>query len=298
MKESVRLSLLKWFNRLERRNLLKVLPDKLYLKTVFKLKFNETLNLKPPKTFNEKLQWLKLYDRNPLYTQMVDKYGVKEYVAGLVGEEYIIPTLGIWDNFDEIDFDALPEQFVLKCTHDSGGLVICRDKSKLDKAAAKQKIEKSLKINYYWRGREWPYKDVPPRILAEKYMQDGDTEALPVYKFFCFDGKATICQTIQNDKQPNETIDYFDRDWNLLDLKQNYPNSPDPLKKPTCYDEMLKIADVLAQDKKSFLRVDLYFINGSIYFSEYTMFSDSGLAVFHPAEWDQRLGEMICLPKN
>ena len=275
--------------------MLRVLPDKIYLKTLFELKFDEKLNLKDPQTFNEKLQWLKLYDRNPLYTKMVDKYEVKKYVADLIGEQYIIPTLGVWDSFDEIDFEKLPEQFVLKCTHDSGGLVICRDKSKLKKETARAKIEKSLKVNYYWRGREWPYKNVVPRILAETYMQDGDTVSLPVYKFFCFDGKATICQTIQNDKQPNETIDYFDRDWNLLDLRQNYPNSARPLEKPSCFDEMLNIADTLAQDKKSFLRVDLYVINGNIYFSEYTMFSDSGLAVFHPVEWDKKLGKMINL---
>ena len=296
MKEKTRQFLSKWFGRLGRRELLNVLSDKAYVKLLYRLRFNKPLNLKNPKTFNEKMQWLKVYDKNPLYTKMVDKYLVKAYVADQIGEEYIIPTLGVWDSFDDIDFNMLPEQFVIKCTHDSGGLVICRDKSKLDKEAVRKKIEKSLKTNYYWHGREWPYKNVPRRVMAETYMQDGDTEYLPVYKFFCFDGKAKIVQTIQNDKMPNETIDYFDREWNLLDLKQKYPNSTNPLSKPALFDKMLEIADTLAKAKKSFIRVDLYFINGRIYFSEFTFFSDSGTAAFCPDSWDSVLGDMIALP--
>lgn len=295
MNEKTRRFLLKWFERFDRRSMLSVLSDTMYLKLLFRLKFDKALNLNTPQTFNEKLQYLKLYDRKPIYTQMVDKYSVKEYVSDIIGSEYIIPTLGIWDSFDDIDFDTLPEKFVLKCTHDSGGLVICRDKSKLDKEAARKKIEKSLKTNYYWRGREWPYKNVPARIMAEAYMQDGDNESLPVYKFFCFGGRACIIQTIQNDKTPDETIDYFDREWTLLDLKQNFPNSLNPLVKPNLFDKMLEIADVLAKVKKNFIRVDLYYINGKIYFSEFTFFSDSGMAVFHPEHWDERLGEMIDL---
>lgn len=162
----------KIFIFLQNRCNFKVLPDKMYLKICYKLATGKKLDLKNPQTFNEKLQWLKLYDRKPEYTRMVDKYEAKKYVAEKIGEEYIIPTLGVWDHFDEIDFDSLPDQFVLKCTHDSGGLVIVRDKAKLDKVAAKQKIEKSLKRNYYYSGREWPYKDVKPRIIAEKYMED------------------------------------------------------------------------------------------------------------------------------
>lgn len=148
------------------------LPDKAFIKLKYKDKFGKKINLNNPQTFNEKLQWLKLYDRNPEYTKMVDKYEVKKYVASIIGEEYIIPTLGVWNKFEDIDFNKLPDQFVLKCTHDSGGLVICKDKSKLDINEAKKKIEKSLKINYYYLSREWPYKNVKPQIIAEKYMVD------------------------------------------------------------------------------------------------------------------------------
>lgn len=298
MNGTIRKIALTWFERLDRRNVLRILPDKTYLKILYRLKLNKRLDLKNPANFNEKLQWLKLYDRNPLYTRMVDKNLVKEYVANLIGENYIIPTLGVWNSFDEINFDFLPNQFVLKCTHDSGGLVICRDKRNFDFESAKKKIEQCLKKNYYWRGREWPYKNIVPRIVAEKYMQDGDSEVLPVYKFLCFGGKATIVQTIQNDKTPNETIDYFDREWNLLELRQNYPNSPNPLKKPDKFEKMLEIADYLAKERKSFIRVDLFFINGNIYFSEFTFFSDSGTANFYPNSWDEYLGNMINLPRD
>lgn len=283
------------FSVLASRGFYRKVDDEKFLKRKFKMVFKRELNLENPQTFNEKLQWMKLYDRKPEYTKMVDKYEAKKYVADIIGEEYIIPTLGLWDSFDEIDFDSLPEQFVLKCTHDSGGLIICKDKKRLDLKKAKKKIEKSLKTNYYWRGREWPYKNVVPRIVAEKYMQDGSTESLPVYKFFCFDGKATVIQTIQNDKTAIETVDYFDREWNLLELKQNFPNSQAPLSKPKNFEQMLKVADILSKDKKGFLRVDLYEINGQIYFSEFTFFSDGGTAAFSPDFWDYRLGDLIKL---
>ncbi|MBR5061524.1 MAG: glycosyl transferase, partial [Prevotella sp.] len=162
--------------------------DRKYIEYIWKKKMNYPLNLDNPQTFNEKLQWIKLYDHNPLYTKMVDKYEAKEYVASIIGDEYIIKTLGVWDRFDDIDFSTLPKQFVLKCTHDSGGLVICKDKSKLDIQAAKKKIEKSLKKNYYYIAREWPYKNVKRRIIAEEYIEDEKTKELRDYKFFCFNG--------------------------------------------------------------------------------------------------------------
>ena len=273
------------------------MPDDMYLRCQYWAHMKRKLNLKDPKTFNEKLQWLKLYDRKPIYTTMVDKYAVKKYVADLIGGEYIIPTLGVWDSFDQIDFDSLPDQFVLKCTHDSGGLVICRDKSKLDKAAAKRKIEASLKQNYYWNGREWPYKDVKPQIIAEKYMQDGQTQVLPVYKVFNFGGEPKLIQAIQNDKTPQETIDYFDSDWNRLDLRQNFPNSEVPLNKPAQLQEILSLSRTLC-GILPFIRTDFYTINGKVYFSEFTFYSDCGFAAFHPQQWDRTLGEWIKLPTD
>ena len=285
----------RWYAFLADRGLLNWMPDKAFLKLAFLLNMGRKLDLKNPKTFNEKMQWLKLYDRKPIYTTMVDKYAVKKYVADLIGEEYIIQTLGVWDSFDQIDFDSLPDQFVLKCTHDSGGLVICRDKSKLDIKAAKAKIEKSLKCRYYYSSREWPYKNVKPRIIAERYMQDGQTQTSPVYKVFTFGGEPKLIQAIQDDKTPQETIDYFDLDWNRLDMRQNFPNSEKPLTRPGKLQQILSLSRTLC-GALPFVRTDFYSINGNVYFSEFTFYSDSGYASFHPQQWDQTLGGWIKLP--
>lgn len=274
------------------------IPDKAYLKLIYNVSMGKKLNLDTPQTFNEKLQWLKLYDRNPEYTKMVDKYEVKKYVAEKIGEEYIIPTLGVWDSFDDIDFDKLPEQFVLKCTHDSGGLVICRDKSKLDIDTVKRKVKRSLNRNYFYSSREWPYKKVKPRIIIEKYMKNNnDTQqsSLNVYKIFCFDGDPKIIQTIQNDKTELETIDYFDTEWNILDIRQNFPNSKHPLECPKTLHIMLEKARILSRGH-AFIRTDFYEIDNRVYFSELTFYSDSGMAKFNPEEWDLKLGEYIKLP--
>lgn len=252
-------------------------------------------NLRNPETFNEKLQWLKLHDRKPEYSAMVDKHEVKKYIADRIGEKYVIPTIGVWERFEDIDFDKLPEQFVLKCTHDSGGLIICKDKNKLNIEAAKNKVNRSLGKNYYWHAREWPYKNVQPRILAEPFMKDGENDFLPVYKFMCFHGEPRIIQTIQNDKQPNESIDYFDTEWNLLELRQNFPNSEKPLLKPENLDEMCGLARKLSKGH-AFLRVDFYVINGEIKFSEFTFYSDAGFSKFTPEFWDKTLGQWIDLP--
>jgi len=268
------------------------IPDKQYLKIMYRLRMGKKLNLKNPSTFNEKLQWMKLNDRKPVYTQMVDKQEAKVLVADAVGDKYVVPTLGIWERFEDIDFTKMPNQFVLKCTHDSGGLVICKDKDKLDLESAKRKIKRSLKCNFYWVCREWPYKNVKPRIIAEKYMQDGANDCLPVYKVFCFNGEPKIIQAIQNDKHENESIDYFDTDWNLLKMKQNYPNSSVPLGKPDKLSEMVDLARTLSEGH-SFLRVDFYVINGEVYFSEFTFYSDAGMAKFEPEEWDVKLGEWV-----
>lgn len=272
------------------------LTDKQFLCLMYWARMDKRLNLKNPQTFNEKLQWLKLYDRRPAYTTMVDKYEVKKYVADRIGEEYIIPTLGVWDRFEDIDFDALPDQFVLKCTHDSGGLVICRDKRKLDIAAVGEKIKRSLNTNYYYHGREWPYRNVKPRIIAEKYMRDGGKLHLPVYKFLIFGGEPQIIQVIQNDKTESETIDYFDTNWNFLYLRQNYPNSQKLPQKPERLAQMLDIAKKLGNNMP-IIRVDLYEVDHKIYFSEYTFYSDGGFAPFSPEEWDWKLGKMIDLPQ-
>lgn len=285
----------KWVGLFCWQGFAKKINDKTYLKLLYYSKIGKKLNLNNPKTFNEKLQWLKLYDRKPEYTTMVDKFASKKFVADRIGEEYIVPCLGgPWYSFDEIDFDTLPEKFVLKTNHDSGGVVLCRDKKAFDREKAKAFLEKHLKREYYWLCREWPYKDVKPCIFAEEYMKDAGNDFLPVYKIMCFNGEPKIIQTIQNDKQPNETIDYFDTEWNVLPFRQNFPNSANPLPKPENLDKMLELAKVLTNGK-NFIRVDFYVINGEIYFSEYTFFSDAGFAKFEPDEWDYTLGEWISI---
>ncbi len=269
------------------------LSDDEYLKKLFRAKMGTALDLDNPQTFNEKLQWLKLYDRKPIYTTMVDKYGVKKYVADKIGEEYIIPTIGVWERFDDIDFDALPEQFVLKCTHDSGGLVICRDKSKLDLNAVKKKINRSLKRNYYSWGREWPYKDVKPRIIAEKYMVDKSGCELNDYKFFCFGGVCK-CFKVDFDRFVEHHANYYDIKGNLLDFGEaDYPPKKDRIiELPSNMQQMIELAEKLSREIP-FLRVDFYNINEKIYFGELTFFPASGMGAFTSEECDKKLGGWI-----
>ena len=278
--------------------MLKWMPDKMYLKIAFRGRMDRKLNLENPTTFNEKLQWLKLYDRRPEYIQMVDKYEAKKYVAGILGEKYIIPTLGVWDSFDAIDFSSLPNQFVLKCTHDSGGVVICKDKTHFDKEAARKKINKCLKRNYYDMNREWPYKGVKPRILAEQYMEDESGFELKDYKFFCFDGTPEFLFVACDRSTPNEEtkFNFYDMDFNFLPFTNGHPNAQDGrITKPTAFDEMKRLAAVLAAGLPH-ARIDFYDINGKVYFGEITFYHWSGMMPFDPPEWDEKLGEYIQLP--
>lgn len=280
------------------------LDDKKFLEIMYKLKFDKKLNLANPQSFNEKLQWMKLYDRNPEYTKMVDKHDAKQYVADKIGEEYIIPTLGVWDKFEDIEFDKLPEQFVLKCTHDSGGLVICRDKSKLDMEKAKNKITRSLNRNYYYSSREWPYKDVKPRVIAEKYMEEkGDDETvvngLIDYKFFCFNGEPKMLYISKGlEDHSTARISFFDLDGKEMPFhRKDFAPFDSELILPENYEQMKEIAQRLAKHvNNSFVRIDLYSINNNIYFSEITFSPCSGMIPFEPEEWDAKLGEYIKLP--
>jgi len=275
----------------------RLINDAAYLKIRYKLVFGSKLHLNNPISFNEKMQWLKLYNRTTDKTIMVGKATSKQYASNLIGEEHVIPTIGVYDSFSEIDRNSLPRQFVIKCTHDSGSIVICSDKQLFDWDIAENKINRCLNRSMFWWGREWPYKGVKPQIIIEPFMKDGDNDFLPVYKFLCFNGIPKIIQTIQNDKQPNESIDYFDTNWNLLDMRQNYPNSQSPLKRPELLPEMLEIATKLAVDQP-FVRVDLYTINGQIFFSEFTFFSDCGFARFNPESIDLEWGNWIKLPQK
>lgn len=272
------------------------LSDRVFLKIRYWGSMKKFLNLDTPETFNEKIQWLKLNDRNPLYTKLVDKFEVKDYVANKIGAEYIISTLGVWNDFDEIDFSKLPNQFVLKCTHDSGGLVICTDKNKLDVEAARQKINKSLKYNYYLLGREWPYKDVKPRIIAEVYMEDSETKELRDYKFFCFNGKVKALFVASDRQVENEEtkFDFFDEHYNHLPFTNGHPNALKYPEKPVCFDKMKSLAEILSKGFPH-VRVDFYEVNGKIYFGELTFSHWSGFAPFEPEEWDYTFGSWIDL---
>lgn len=289
------------FNRipfyLGNRGLLKWMPDRVYLKLIFKGMVGYKLNLQAPKSFNEKIQWLKLYDRNKEYIKMVDKCEVKKFVSEIIGEEYIIPTIGVWNHFDEIDFDLLPNQFVLKCTHDSGGLVICKDKTKLNKKEAKERIEKCLKTNYFWVGREWAYKNVVPRIIAEPYMVDESGYELKDYKIFCFDGVAKMMYVASDRQESSEEtkFDFYDMDFNHLPIKNGHPNANKVINKPRSFDQMKLFAEKLSVGIPQ-VRIDLYDINGHVYFGEITLAHMSGLVPFEPVEWDYKFGELIKLP--
>lgn len=277
--------------------------DEKYLRRKFLAVMGAILNLEAPQTFNEKLQWLKLHDRKPEYTMMVDKFEVKKYVASEIGEKYIIPTLGVWNHFDEIDFEQLPNQFVLKCTHDSGGLVICRDKSAFDRNAAKRKIERCLNRNYYWSGREWPYRNVPRKIIAEKYMENKqfNVDGLVDYKFFCFNGEPKFLYVSSGlEYHPTAHMSFVDLDGNRLPFhRKDFHEYTEEIPIPENFSLMLQLAAKMAKNSGcAFLRVDLYEIDGRVYFSEFTFTPCSGLMPLEPKKWDEILGSWIKLPEK
>lgn len=280
------------------RSIARILPDKLYLSIKFRTHVGYWMDWKNPQTFCEKLQWLKVYDRHPEYSKMVDKVSAKDYVAGIVGEEYIIPTLAVYNTAEEIDFDKLPNQFVLKCSHDSGGVVVCKDKSKLDVEQARDKLRRGLKTSYIIQNREYPYKNVPRRIIAEHYMEDESGE-LRDYKFFCFDGlvKYLFVATDRGKKDTETKFDFFDMEWNHLPFTNGHPNNPITPKKPENFELMKKIAAKLSVGMPH-VRVDLYNIGGKVYFGELTFFHWDGTVPFVPNEWDYKFGKEIHLPNN
>ena len=286
------------FSYLTEMGLTRWMSDEAFIKKQFKYSMGYELDLENPVTFNEKIQWLKLHDRKPIYTTMVDKYDAKEYVASIIGKEYIIPTLGVWNHFDEIDFNLLPNQFVIKCTHDSGGLAICKNKEQFDYKAAKNKIEKCLSRKYFYIHREWPYKNVKPRIIAEQYMEDHTTGELRDYKFFCFGGVAR-CFKVDFDRFIEHHANYFDADGNLLPFGElNYPPKPEKeISFPESFPEMKALAEKLSYTQP-FLRADFYDIDGHVYFGELTFYPASGFGKFTDDKWDRKLGEWIQLPEN
>lgn len=280
---------------LGKRHLLNWISDEHYLRLLYWLTFKRKLDLNNPRTFNEKLQWLKLHDRQPEYIAMVDKYEAKKYVADKIGGEYIIPTLGIWNKFDDIDFDKLPDQFVLKCTHDSGGLVIVKDKNKLNKALAKKKIERCLKRNFYWYGREWPYKNVRPRIIAEKYMTDESGFELKDYKIFNFSGEPKLIH-VDYDRFIEHKRNLYTTDWKYIEGSIEFPNdSNHQIERPKQLKKMLDLAHTLSAGIPH-VRTDFYCIDDKIFFGELTFFHGSGFENFTPESLGNEMGKWIKLP--
>lgn len=274
------------------------IPDRLYLEFKFWIYMGKRLNLQHPMTYNEKLQWMKLFDRNPEYSTMVDKVAAKGYVCDILGGyDHIIPTLGIFKHAEDINYDILPDQFVLKCSHDSGSRIICRDKNSLNKELVQKKLNHHLRQNYFYKDREWPYKDVPPQIIAEKYMCDFQNEDAPPadYKFFCFDGKVE-CILVCMDRSNDLNYYYFTRDWQFLrwDVKTQYKQPDFTLPRPENLDEMIALAEKLSSRVRH-VRVDLYDIGGKIYFGEYTFFTNRGLDGTITHECDVFLGKLLHL---
>ncbi len=285
------------------RHLSGLLPDRAYVKCMYYMQTGKWLDLKHPQSFSEKLQWLKLYNRRPEYTTIVDKYTVKDYVANIIGHEYIIPTIGVWDSLDQIDWDNLPRQFVLKTTHGGGnkGVIVCTDKNLLDREATVKKLKSAFKIDLYKTLGEWPYKNVKRRIIAEKYLSDGSEAEyesmlhdLVDYKFLCFNGKPLYCMVVSN-RRTDKSYDFFDNDWNHMPFRLSYfPNAKKEPVKPLHYETMQVLAAKIAAGHPH-LRVDFYEVGGKVYFGEVTFFTLSGYNTITPEDWDIKLGSNITL---
>lgn len=277
------------------RGYLKWVSDKKYLEIAYRSKTGKKIDLNNPKTFNEKLQWLKLYNRRPEYTVYADKYAVRSYIANTIGEEYLIPLIAVYDSVDEINWEKLPKQFALKYSHGSGTNIICKDRSELDIRTSTKKLKKWMKMNWFWFGREWPYTNIKPKILCEKYIVDGSGKDLKDYKFMCFNGVPKLIHVISERKGSHHFLNYFNLDWKEVDLPREKKKNPSMLTKPIYLEKMIEISKTLSQDIP-FVRIDLYSTEYGIYFGEITFFPTSGYIGFAKEEDDALLGSWIRLP--
>ena len=275
------------------------LPNKQYQKLQYYLNTGKRLNIKNPKLYQEKIQWLKLYYHNPIMTTLVDKAGVRDYIKSTIGEEYLVPVYGIYDKWSDIDFDALPNEFVIKCTHDSGSVSICKNKSNWDKIKAREIIEKSLSMNYFWRAREWAYKNVKPRIIIEEYLKDNKFEDAPDYKFFCFDGKVRMFR-INTGRHSKEGLksNFYELPWKRMDIgEQGYANNLEEETMPAQFEKMVQLAELLSNGFPH-VRIDFNYINDKIYFGEFTFYHNGGRHLFNPYESNIAIGNWLKLPKK
>lgn len=274
--------------------LAKIMSDESYIRMIFKKSIGKRCNLEKPKTFNEKLNWMKLKLRNPYYSLLADKYEVKEIVKNIIGEEYVVPNYGVWNSFDEIDFDSLPERFVLKATHDSGGATICKDKKTFDMRSAKIKFDHDLKVTYFYRTGEWVYKSVKHRIIADMLLDDNSGHELQDYKFWCFNGKPKIMYITNKGKNIYEN--FYDMEFNPSPINHGFPRKVPEYDKPKNFDLMKELAEKLSKGIP-FVRIDFFNIEGKVYFGEYTFYDWAGLRPFADEKWDMLLGSWIKLPQ-
>ncbi len=272
------------------------MSDEAFLRMLYRARMKRELNLEQPRTFNEKLQWLKIHDRRPEYRKMVDKYDAREYIAGRIGDQYLVPVYGVWDSFRDIDFDLLPSRFVLKCTHDSGGVVICRDRKHFNPACARAMLSSRMRWDYYWVSREWPYRNLKPRVLAEKYLTDESGYELKDYKLMCFNGQVR-CSFVCSDRMSSDglKVTFYDREWKRLPFTRHYPAAAADAARPAHYEEMIRIAEILSENIP-FLRVDFYEADGRLYVGELTFYPGGGMEEFTPQSWDYELGSWLELP--
>jgi hypothetical protein len=264
------------------------------LKSLYYVDNGKHLNLDNPTTFNEKLNWMKFHDQNPLYRTLVDKYKVKKIVEEKIGSEYVVKNYAVYNSVDEIDLDSLPDSFVLKATHDSGGVIICKSKSSFDLQAAKKKLKRQLSIDYYWKTREWVYKDPDPKIIADEYLDDHSGHELTDYKFWCFNGEPKVMYITNKGKNIKEN--FYDMDFAPLDINHGFPRVVPEFEKPEQFELMKELAKKLSQGIP-FVRVDFFNLNGRVYFGEFTFYDWAGLKAFVDDEWDRKLGSWINLPK-
>ena len=285
---------LKW--RLDKIGVFNHLSDEKYLKFCYFLRIGKKLNLDRPKTFNEKLQWLKINDRNPRYINMVDKYEVKKYIETTIGLEYVIPTLGIYNSFQEINFEKLPKRFVIKCTHNSGGVVVVNDKDKINAKELEKHFNRMLKKNFFYVGREWPYKNIVPRIIIEENIQEEDSkEQINDYKIMCFNGEPKCSFVCSNrNAESGLCVNFYDYNWQPMPFERHYPKNKQEIEKPSQYNKMLELAKKLSKDIP-FVRVDFYQKGEKIYFGELTFYPGSGMEEFTPDEWDEKIGNWLDL---
>jgi len=299
MKKIVKKIIIHLIWRLQKINFFNSWSDEKYLKFIYKIRIGKKLNLNNPKTFNEKLQWLKIHDRNPEYTKMVDKYEAKKYVSEIIGKNYIIPTIGVYERFEDIKFEELPQKFVIKCTHNSGGVVVVNDKNCINRKKLQKKFKNLLKQNFFYVSREYPYKNVKPKIIIEENIQpENETSQINDYKLMCFNGKVK-CSFVCSNRNTTSglCVNFYDKNWNPMPFERHYKKNPIEIPKPNQYDKMVELAEKLSKNIP-FVRVDFYIVKNKIFFGELTFYPGGGVEEFTPDVWDLKIGEWIDLKRK